>query len=187
MAAPKTTEKADASRGNHGRTEAQAEHISSGMVEVVSSEAQYVQHETGVAALAHRMATSAWRVTFLGLGVPTTALAAIAGASALADYKVAAAVLALLAAVASSLMNFLNPAGQVAEHRKAAGRYRAIENRARVFCEITCAGNRDAGSLQRELTQLLEDWNKAVEASPPLFERFWRRARRASTASLEAT
>lgn len=126
------------------------------------------------------MATNAWRLTFLALGVPTTALAAIAGASALANYKVAAAVLALLAAVASSLMNFLNPAGQVAEHRKAAGRYRTIENRARVFSDITCAGSPDpdAGSLRRELFLLVEEWSKAVEASPPLFERFWRRARR---------
>lgn len=180
MAVPKqgATGHTDGSRRSTSPTQDRTANRPPAVLDGVTSEAQRVEHETGVAALAHRMATNAWRLTFLALGVPTTALAALAGASALANYKVAAAVLALLAAVASSLMNFLNPSGQVAEHRKAAGRYRAIENRARVFWEITCAGSRDAGSLRRELLLLVEEWNKAVEASPPLFDRFWRRARR---------
>jgi hypothetical protein len=143
----------------------------------IDSEAQRIERETGRAALAHRMATSAWRWTYLALGVPTTALAALAGASALANYRVVAAALALLAAVASALMNFLNPAGQVAEHRKATGRYRAIENKARVFWEITCASDETTESLRHELAELVEEWNKAIDASPPLFERFHRRAR----------
>jgi hypothetical protein len=124
------------------------------------------------------MATSAWRRIYFALGVPTTALAAIAGASALAHYRVVAAVFALGAAVASALMTFTNPAGQVAEHRRASSRYRAIENRARVLWEVGCASGTGTESLRQELDQLIEEWTKANEGSPPLFESLHRRARR---------
>ena len=143
----------------------------------IEAEAKRVERETRIWALAHRMATSAWRWVYLALGVPTTALAAVAGASALAHHRVVAAVLALAAAVSSALMTFLNPAVQVADHRKAAGRYQAIENRARVLWEITCASDMTSDDLQKVLKLLVEDWNRAVDASPPIFERFYRRAR----------
>jgi hypothetical protein len=144
----------------------------------IESEAKRIERETGCSALAHRMATSSWRRVYFALGIPTTALAAVAGASALAHYRVAAAVFALAAAVASGLMTFMNPAGQIAEHRKASSRYRAIENRARVFWEITCASDTSTEGLRQELDQLVEEWNKTNDESPQLFETFQRRARR---------
>jgi hypothetical protein len=61
----------------------------------IEAEAKRVERETGTSALAHRMATSVWRWLYLALGVPTTALAAVAGASALAHHRLLAAVLAL--------------------------------------------------------------------------------------------
>src|SRR5204863_6141172 len=103
----------------------------------VATEAKRIERETRSAALAHRMATSAWRRIYFVLGVPTTVLAAVAGASALAHYRVVAAVFALSAAVASALMTFMNPAGQVADHRKAGSRYQAIGNRARLLWQVT--------------------------------------------------
>jgi hypothetical protein len=124
------------------------------------------------------MATSAWRRIYFMLGVPTTALAAVAGASALANYRVAAAVFALGATVASALMTFMNPAGQVVEHRKASSRYQAVENRARLLWEITCAGDAAGDALRQELAQLVDEWNKTNEASPQLFETFRKRALR---------
>jgi hypothetical protein len=124
------------------------------------------------------MATSAWRRVYFALGVPTTALAAIAGASALAHYRVAAAVFALAAAVASALMTFTNPAGQLAEHRKASSRYQAIANRARLLWEVSCVGETGTESLRQELDKLIEEWNETNEGSPPLFESLHRRARR---------
>ena len=143
----------------------------------IEAEAKRVERETRIWALAHRMATSVWRWLYLALGVPTTALAAVAGGSALAHYRVVAAVFALAAAVSSALMTFLNPAMQVADHRKAAGRYQAIENRARVLWEITCASNMTIDDLQEVLNLLVEDWNEAIDASPPLFVGFYRRAK----------
>jgi hypothetical protein len=144
----------------------------------IEAEARRIEGETDSSALAHRMATSAWRWVYLALGVPTTAFAAVAGASALADQRVLAAVLALAAAVTSALMTFLNPAVQAADHRKASSRYRAIENRARVLWSITGASDVTTEDLQAALGGLVDDWNKAIDASPPLIERFDRRARR---------
>jgi hypothetical protein len=144
----------------------------------VEAEAKRIERETGRSAIAHRMATSAWRRIYFVLGVPTTVLAAVAGASALAHYRIVAAVFALAAAVASALMTFTNPAGQLSEHRKAGGRYRSVANRARVLREITCASEATDESLQQELGKLVEEWDKTNEESPPLFETFHRRARR---------
>ena len=123
----------------------------------IVSEAKRIERETGGSAVAHRMATSAWRRIYFVLGVPTTVLAAVAGASALAHYRIVAAVFALAAAVASAVMTFTNPAGQVAEHRKASGRYRSVENHARVLWEITCAGEAVNDSVQNELNKLVEE------------------------------
>jgi hypothetical protein len=149
-----------------------------GVRAAIESEAKRVERETQVSALAHRMATGTWRLVYLALGVPTTALAAVAGASALADHSVLAAVFALAATAASALMNFMNPARQVADHLKASARYRAIENHARVLWEITCASEVTTESLRKGLDQIVDAWNEAIETSPPLFERFHRRARR---------
>jgi hypothetical protein len=143
----------------------------------IDSEARRIERETGCAALAHRMATSAWRKVYFALGVPTTALAAVAGASALAHYRITAAVLALLAAIASALMSFTNPAGQVAEHRRASAGYQTIANRARLLWEISCVGETGIESLRQELDELIEGWSKTNEGSPPLFESIRRRAR----------
>jgi len=144
----------------------------------IETEAKRIERDTDSSAVAHRMATSAWRWVYLALGVPTTALAAVAGASALAHYRVLAAVFALAAAITSALMTFLNPAVQAADHRKATSRYRAIENRARVLWSITCASDITTEGLQEALAGLVDDWNDAIDASPPLIERFDRRAKK---------
>jgi hypothetical protein len=124
------------------------------------------------------MATSAWRRIYFALGVPTTALATIAGASALAHYRVVAAVFALAAAVFSALMTFTNPAGQLAEHRRASSRYQALANRARLLSEVGCADGTDTAGLRQELDVLIDEWSKSNEGSPPLFESLRRRAQR---------
>jgi hypothetical protein len=124
------------------------------------------------------MATSAWRGIYFALGVPTTALAAIAGASALAHYRVVAAVFALGAAISSALMTFTNPAGQVAEHRRASSRYQVVANRARLLWEVSCVDETAADRLRQELDELIEEWSKTNEGSPPLFESLHRRAQR---------
>ena len=121
----------------------------------VESEARRIEHETTCAALA-----------------------TIAGASALAHYRVMAAVFALAAAVSSALMTFTNPAGQVAEHRRASSRYQALANRARLLSEVGCSDGTDTESLRQELDELIDEWSKSNEGSPPLFESLRRRAQR---------
>jgi hypothetical protein len=93
---------------------------------------------------------------------------------------VVAAILALAAAVSSALMTFLNPSGQLADHRRASGRYRAIENRARLFSEISCASDAATDDVWHELAELVAEWDKVIAESPPLFERFRRHGRKAA-------
>jgi hypothetical protein len=151
--------------------------------EAIAEEARHVERQVACSALAQRMAANTWGWILYIVGVPTAALAAVAGASAIADNTTLAAALAIAAAVSSGVATFLNPAGLAGEHRKASTRFRAIENRARVFHEISCAGATPDEELAEKLSALVEEWNRADEESPHVAEVLYGRARRRSERS----
>jgi hypothetical protein len=144
----------------------------------IKEQAERVEEQTAISAVAQRRAAEAWGWIYYVVGVPATVLAALAGASALADYKVLAAVLALSSAVVSAVLTFLNPAGQASEHRKASSRFRSIQNRARLFASVACEDGKIT-ELRAQLAELTEDWGAADEQSPHVVERIYRAARRA--------
>jgi hypothetical protein len=112
------------------------------------------------------MAANAWGWILNVVGVPTAALAAIARMSAIANNKALAAGFAIGAAVSSGVGTFLNPAGLTAGHRKASSKFRGMENRARVFREVSCTAVMTAEKLPVKLSVLVEEWNRADEESP---------------------
>ena len=77
----------------------------------------------------HVEAAELWGAIHYALGIPTVVLAAIASTSALADFdksNVVAGVLALIVAVLSALVTFLNPQRNAELHRAAAASYKAL-------------------------------------------------------------
>jgi hypothetical protein len=143
----------------------------------IRSEAQRIEQQTETSALAQRRAAETWGWIYYLVGIPATVLAAFAGASALADYRVLAAVLALSSAVVSGLLTFLNPGAQASDHRKASARFRTIQNRAHLFADVSCSED-ELPKLREEIRVLTEDWNVADEQSPHVVERIYRRAKR---------
>lgn len=104
-------------------------------------------------------------------------LAAVAGASALADHRNLAAGLALGAAVASAATTFMKPGDQADAHRRSSSRYRSIENEARNFWQVQCTGAASTDELERYLAALTAKWNTQNEEAPHVWSRLYNRAK----------
>ena len=139
--------------------------------------ARHIERETSISALAQRMAANLWNSIFYLLGIPSVVLAAVAGASALADHPNLAAGLALGAAATSAVTTFMKPGEQADAHRRSSSRYRSIENEARNFWEVQCADTASADGLKRDLDALTTKWNKENEAAPHVWSRLYNRAK----------
>ena len=139
--------------------------------------ARHIERETAISALAQRMAADRWGWIFYLLGIPSVVLAAVAGASALADHPNLAAGLALGAAVASAVTTFMKPGDQADAHRRSSSRFRSIENEARNFWEVQCAGAASTDELERDLDALTTKWNTENEEAPHVWSRLYNRAK----------
>jgi hypothetical protein len=111
----------------------------------------------------------------LGLGVPSVALAAIAGTSALAEFdnsNLIAGLLALTVAVLSALATWLNPNRTAELHRRASGRYHSICGRARRLHRIDLYAGRSLDDLRLTLYELASEFDDQVANSPALPRRY---------------
>jgi len=144
--------------------------------EAIWQEAVKVERKTATSSLAQRKAANWWGYLFYLVGTPTTALAALAGGSAVADNKRLAAALAIAAAITSSVWGFLNPGGKASEHRVASARFRKIENYARVFANVRWNSGATNAELEHELAELEAKWNEADADSPHVAQRLYTRA-----------
>ena len=101
-------------------------------------EAKRIEEDARFSSKGHFEAATAWDRWHLLIGLPTSIVAAIAGVSALSDLPVLAGILALLVATTSAVFTFLNPKERAAGHLRAGNAYKALQNDARIFREITC-------------------------------------------------
>lgn len=108
-----------------------------------------------------------WRGLNLALGVPAAALAAIAGATGLAQTASAktAAVIALIAAALTAVMTTLNAAARAEQSRAAANAYLALLGAARILrtIDLPLLSREDA---RQRLGQLVERRNAINETAP---------------------
>jgi len=146
--------------------------------QAIEREAEEVERRTAISALAQRKAANWWGYLFYLVGAPTTALAAVAGGSAVANNTTLAAYLAIGAAVTSSLWVFLNPGGMAREHRIASCHFQALANRARVFANVGCVSGVSNSELRGELDQLVAESSKADEDSPHVAQHIYMGARK---------
>jgi hypothetical protein len=110
-----------------------------------------------------------YRAVDLVAGIPATALAAIAGVTALASTtgRLAAGIIALIAAALSAIVAFLGAAHRSAQATAAGNEYLAIigdARRARMI-DMDMVDLDQARSLLRDLTDRVHEQNKA--AQPP--------------------
>ena len=117
-----------------------------------------------------------WRSVNLLFGIPTSALAAVAGASALAEIVslFTAGLLALSAAALGAVMTTMNAPQRVQSAEAAANAYLALEADARVLrtADMPSMAFSEARSALSELTARRNEINQMAPA--PSFYAYWR-------------
>src|SRR5205823_4224014 len=101
-------------------------------------EADRVEEDTLYSAKGHFEAAKDLNRLHLAIGIPSTALAAVAAGFARSNYPLIAATLAAAVAVATGLLTFLKPSDRASQHTHAGNAYKAVSNRARIFREVDC-------------------------------------------------
>ncbi|WP_430336283.1 SLATT domain-containing protein [Rhodococcus sp. ACT016] len=118
-----------------------------------------------------------WRSVNLGLGAPTSLLAAISGATVLSDtgYAVLGGIFALMAAAGGAILTTLNASHRMNQAAAAANAYLEIQTAARQARLIDLPGQ-DLGesrAVLAELTARRDEQNKTAEI---INRRAWKKA-----------
>jgi hypothetical protein len=112
------------------------------------------------------------------LGIPATALAAVAGATLIKSQPELASVCTLVASLLTGLMTFLKPNERAAMHRAAAGQFLALRNDARFFREIELLQADRLDELPERLKALSAARNELNQRSPTIPRRAFVAARK---------
>jgi hypothetical protein len=116
---------------------------------------------------AHQGLADKWSRVQYGLGIPSVALAAVAGTSALSDFdhsNVVAGIFALAAAVLTALLTWLNPQELSQRHGHAAQAFLSLSLRARRLARRL--DSVDDESLTNGLEALESEFDDLVAKSP---------------------
>jgi hypothetical protein len=135
-------------------------------LESLIKEAKRVEEDSIHSAKGHFEAAAAWDKWHLWIGGPTVVIATVAGLTALNNKPIIGGVLALLAAASSAVFTFLNPKERAAVHLKAGNAYKALNNDARIFCQIECQQEASDPPLIDKLKSL-NDRRNALNAESP--------------------
>ena len=119
-----------------------------------------------------------WNGWNLAIGIPATVLAAAAGGTALAEFPLVAAFLALGAAILSGLATFLKPSERAAACLSAGNSYTSLRNDTRIFRTVDCLADASIPDLRKRLGDLNERRNALNGESPNPPRRAFLRARK---------
>ena len=133
----------------------------------ITEELSRIEEAAMYSAQAQFSSSKFWRSLNLALGIPATALAAIAGTAVLAHAtspRIGAAV-ALIAAALTAVMTTLNAAQRAEQSRVAANAYLELQGDARIFRTIDM-GMDDSASARNRLDELVERRNTINQTAP---------------------
>lgn len=139
--------------------------------EEIIKEARRIEEGAMLTSKSHFRAAALWDNFHLLLGLPMVALAAIAGASAFAQFdkdKTLAGVLSIVVVVLSSISTFLNPNKKASNHLNAGNKYDALLNKVRIFRTIECWGEQSDQILGERLKRHSEDKSSLNQTSPQI-------------------
>jgi hypothetical protein len=120
-----------------------------------------------------------WRGLNYIIGVPATGLAAVAGAVALmtAVGRIWAALAALTAASLSAVLTLLNLSRRTDEAHTSANAYLAVQQDARVFCEIDLR-KFEYEEARQALSELIARLQEVHKSAPLVSKRAYRRGKK---------
>lgn len=126
----------------------------------MAREAERIENDTFYSAKGHFEAAQEWKKLHMVLGIPSTILSALAGTSALVQFdnhSILAGILAIVVAVISALITFLNPGEKANSHQNAGTNYTVIRNDSRKFKDLDIYREE---LPDQELLAILEDLKK---------------------------
>lgn len=147
--------------------------------EAIGAELTRLEESAQYSAQGQFEETKRWRTTNLALGIPGSAIAALAGATALASTtgRFTAGVLALVAAALGAVLTTLNASHRMTQAASAANAYLEIQTAARQarLIDLETADLDVARQTLAELTARRDEQNKTAEA---VSRRAYRRAQK---------
>ena len=131
-------------------------------------EAKRIEEDAMYSSKSHFNAEDTWVHRHYWLGIPSTILAAAAGATLIRSQPELASVCALAASLLTGLMTFLKPNERAALHRAAAGQFLALRNDARLFREVELLQAERLNELPERLKALSAARNELNQKSPSI-------------------
>lgn len=139
--------------------------------EEIIKEGKRIEESSLYSSKGHFAAAAIWRKLHFSLGLPATVLAAVAAASAFAQFDAGNTVggwISIVVAALSGLSTFLNPNEKAAAHFAAANNFDALQSKARIFWTIDCRGNDSDQVLTNRLKDLAEEKSELNRKSPQI-------------------
>ena len=125
----------------------------------------------------HYNAADRWCHVHLWIGIPNAVLAAIAGVSAFNGSEIIAGCLAVAVAAVTAVNTFLNPGDRASTHKRCAGEYHSLRNRARIFTNIVCRSFGSAEELSARFEEMVAKRDDLNAASPQIPEWSFKKAK----------
>lgn len=141
------------------------------MKEQIKKEAARIEEDSIYSSKGHFYAGQRWTNIHLWIGIPTIALAAIAGASALSEFQfhsMVAAVLSIVVAALTAVATFVNPNERALAHKNAGNKYSSLKNRSRIFYSIELSVENELNELTKQLKSLDDQRTKLNDESPQI-------------------
>ena len=147
-------------------------------ISALCREAERLEEDALYSSKGHFNAEDTWVRCNYCLGVPATALGAIAGAALVKSQPELASAFTLLASLLTGLMTFLKSNERAAMHRAAAGQFLALRNEARFFRELELLETDRLDELPERLKALSSASNELNQKSPSIPRRAFDAARK---------
>ena len=137
-------------------------------IAALRNEATRLEEDATYSSKSHFNAEGTWLSLNYWLGIPATALGAIAGATLIKSQPEWAAAFTLFASLLTGLMTFLKPNERASLHRTAAGKFLALRNESRFFKEVELINSQKIDELTKRLKTLATERNELNLNSPSI-------------------
>ena len=132
------------------------------------AEANRIEEDSIHSSKSHYNASDRWSHIHLFIGIPNAILAAFAGIEAFKGSELLAGSLAIAVAAITAINTFLNPGDRASNHKRCAGEYLALKNRARIFNKIDCERLQSEDKIDTTFKELVDKRDNLNSTSPPI-------------------
>lgn len=151
--------------------------MDSTLLDEYQNEANRIIEDALHSSKSHYNAADRWRHIHLWIGIPNAIIAALAGVSAFNGCEIIAGSLAVAVAAITAVNTFLNPGDRASTHKRCAGEYHSLKNRARIFINIICRQYSSVDELNAKFEEMVTKRDDLNSTSPQIPEWAFRKAK----------